>query len=141
MAATYALDGKRLGDEQHPVALVAAAAAAAASGDQQRASELLGAADALDARAPSYFGAAWIALGRLWLDTDRLGWNRRRGRARCLRLTRTEARGQLGEHLPEPVLALLHQESARSRRHQYRTQSVTARSCSIHGGRHGFHAG
>jgi endoglucanase len=34
---------------------------------------LLDAADALDARAPSYFGAAWIALARLWLDTDLLG--------------------------------------------------------------------
>ena len=27
----------------------------------------------LDEQAPSYFGAAWIALGRLWLDTDLLG--------------------------------------------------------------------
>ena len=73
VAATYALDGQRLGDEQHPAALVAAAAAAAASGEHGRATELLDAADALDARAPTYFGAAWIALARLWLDTDLLG--------------------------------------------------------------------
>jgi endoglucanase len=73
VAATYLLDGQRLGDEQHPVALVAAAAAAAASGEGDRAVELLDAADALDARSPSYFGAAWIALARLWLETDLLG--------------------------------------------------------------------
>jgi endo-1,4-beta-D-glucanase Y len=73
VAATYALDGGRLGDEQHPVALVAAAAAAAASGERGRASELLDAAEAIDDGAPSYFGAAWIALARLWLDTDLLG--------------------------------------------------------------------
>jgi endoglucanase len=73
VAATYALDGQQLDDEQHPVALVAAAAAAAASGERDRAAELLDAADALDARSPSYFGSAWIALARLWLETDLLG--------------------------------------------------------------------
>ena len=66
-------DGQRLGGERHPLALVAAAAAAAASGDAGRAVDLLDAAETLDDEAPSYFGAAWIALGRLWLDTDLLG--------------------------------------------------------------------
>ena len=73
LVATYTLDGQRLGPERHPLALVAAAAAAAAGGDEQRAADLLDSADDLDAEAPSYFGAAWIALGRLWLDTDLLG--------------------------------------------------------------------
>jgi endoglucanase len=73
LVATYTLDGQPLGSERHPLALVAAAAAAAASGDHQRAADLLDAADNLDAEAPTYFGAAWIALGRLWLDTDVLG--------------------------------------------------------------------
>jgi endoglucanase len=73
LVAAYALDGQRLGADRHPLALVAAAAAAAASGDHQRAADLLDAAEDLDAEAPSYFGAAWIALGRLWLDTDLLG--------------------------------------------------------------------
>ena len=73
LVATYTLDGQRLGPERHPLALVAAAAAAAASGDEQRAADLLDAAEDLDAEAPTYFGAAWIALGRLWLDTDLLG--------------------------------------------------------------------
>ncbi len=73
LVATYTLDGQRLGPERHPLALVAAAAAAAAGGDQQRAADLLDSAENLDAEAPTYFGAAWIALGRLWLDTDLLG--------------------------------------------------------------------
>jgi endoglucanase len=73
LAATYTLDGQRLGTERHPLALVAAGAAAAASGEAERAAELLDAADTLDAEAPSYFGAAWVALGRVWLDTDLLG--------------------------------------------------------------------
>ena len=73
IAATYSLDGQRLGDERHPLALVAAAAAAAAGGDPGRSGELLDDAASLDQQAPSYFGAAWIALGRLWLDTDLLG--------------------------------------------------------------------
>jgi endoglucanase len=33
---------------------------------------LLDAAAALDRRSPSYFGAAWVGLGRLFLTTDRL---------------------------------------------------------------------
>jgi endoglucanase len=73
LVATYTLDGRRLGPERHPLALVAAAAAAAAGGDEQRAADLLDSADDLDGEAPTYFGAAWIALGRLWLDTDLLG--------------------------------------------------------------------
>ena len=73
VVAAYALDGQALAGEQHPLALVAAAAAAAASGEHSRADELLDSAGALDEQAPSYFGAAWIALGRLWLDTDLLG--------------------------------------------------------------------
>jgi endoglucanase len=73
LVATYGLDGYRLDPERHPLAFVAAAAAAAASGDRRAAADLLDAAADLDAEAPTYFGAAWIALGRLWLDTDLLG--------------------------------------------------------------------
>jgi endoglucanase len=73
VAATYGLDGQRLSDAQHPLALVAAAAAAASSGEPDRAEGLLDAAETMDEQAPSYYGAAWIALGRMWLDTDRLG--------------------------------------------------------------------
>jgi endoglucanase len=67
-----ALDGAPAGESRSPVALVAAAAAAKAAGDRGATERLLGAADALDARTPTYYGAAWAALGRLLLTTDRL---------------------------------------------------------------------
>ncbi|TML97918.1 MAG: glycoside hydrolase [Actinobacteria bacterium] len=66
------LDGAPAGSSQHPVALVAAAAAAAAAGDTAAMRRLLDAAQALDRRHPTYYGAAWVALGRLMLTTDRL---------------------------------------------------------------------
>jgi endoglucanase len=73
LAASYSLDGEPLGESEHPLALVAAAASAAAAHEPERARELLDAATELDESHPSYYGAAWVALGRLWLDTDRLG--------------------------------------------------------------------
>jgi hypothetical protein len=57
----------------HPVFTVARAAQAAAAGDQDGARRLLDQASAQDRAAPSYYGAAWTALGRLLLDTDLLG--------------------------------------------------------------------
>jgi endoglucanase len=66
------LDGSPQGSSRHPVALVAAAAAASAAGDRASMARLLDAAEALDRRSPSYYGAAWVALGRLFLTTDRL---------------------------------------------------------------------
>jgi hypothetical protein len=67
-----ALDGSPAGGSRSPVALVAAAAAAKAAGDRGATGRLLSAADALDARTPTYYGAAWAALGRLLLTTKRL---------------------------------------------------------------------
>jgi endo-1,4-beta-D-glucanase Y len=67
-----ALDGSPAGGSRSPVALVAAAAAAKAAGDRGATGRLLSAADALDARTPTYYGAAWAALGRLLLTTNRL---------------------------------------------------------------------
>ncbi|HEU4657131.1 MAG TPA: glycosyl hydrolase family 8 [Capillimicrobium sp.] len=49
------------------VALVGAAAAAHAAGDAAARDRLLGEAEALDAASPTYYGAAWIALGRVLL--------------------------------------------------------------------------
>ena len=71
--AEYTLAGAPIGDTTHALALVAAASSAAAAGDTQDAARLLDAADAHDERHPTYYGAAWIALARLWLDTDLLG--------------------------------------------------------------------
>lgn len=68
------LDGPpATGAAEHPVALVGAAAAAGAAGDADARDRLLDAAQDLDARRPSYYGAAWVALGRVMLQTELLG--------------------------------------------------------------------
>lgn len=69
----YDLGGAPTTDLRHPVTLVAAAAAARAAGDHARAAELLDEANALDKRVPTYYGSAWVALGRIMLSSDRLG--------------------------------------------------------------------
>jgi endoglucanase len=69
----YTLSGAPINSERHALALVAAASAAAAAGERTRADDLLSDAAQLDDAYPTYFGAAWIALGRLWLDTTLLG--------------------------------------------------------------------
>jgi hypothetical protein len=66
------LNGSAAGPSRHPVTLVAAAGAATASSRARRAQQLLAAAEALDREQPSYYGAAWVALGRLLLTTRRL---------------------------------------------------------------------
>jgi endoglucanase len=71
--AAYHLDGSPATNATHPLALVAAAAAADAAGDDGAADELLDRASDLDRRTPTYYGAAWVAIGRLWLDTADLG--------------------------------------------------------------------
>jgi endoglucanase len=68
----HELDGTPAGDSRHPIALVGAAAAATAAGHTLRAERLLRQADALSRTQPTYYGDAWVALGRLWLTTDRL---------------------------------------------------------------------
>jgi endoglucanase len=67
------LAGRALEPTEHPVALVAAAATARAAGDRRAAAQLLDRAEALDERSPTYYGAAWVALGRAMLTTDLLG--------------------------------------------------------------------
>jgi endoglucanase len=57
----------------HPVFSVARAAQATAAGDPAAAEALLDDAAAQDAEHPSYYGAAWVALGRALLQTDLLG--------------------------------------------------------------------
>ncbi|MCV7301091.1 glycoside hydrolase [Mycobacterium barrassiae] len=67
------LDGTPAGDWQHPVALVAAAAADDAAGDDDAAATRLDEATALQRQYPTYFGSAWVALGRIMLATSLLG--------------------------------------------------------------------
>jgi endo-1,4-beta-D-glucanase Y len=57
----------------HPAALAGAAAAAFAAGDRAASDGLLGRAEALDRSAPTYYGAAWVALARIELGPDALG--------------------------------------------------------------------
>jgi endo-1,4-beta-D-glucanase Y len=58
---------------EHPAALVGAAGAAAGAGERAAAARLLDRAARVDARAPTYYGAAWVALGRVMLTSDLLG--------------------------------------------------------------------
>jgi len=66
------LTGKPTGSSLHPVVLVAAAGAADAAGQTAARDRLLGAAEKLDKRSPTYYGGAWVALGRFMLTTDSL---------------------------------------------------------------------
>ena len=56
-----------------PVGLVAAAAAGWAAGHRGDARLLLDRAEATNRAHPTYYSSAWVALGRVLLDTRRLG--------------------------------------------------------------------
>jgi endo-1,4-beta-D-glucanase Y len=66
------LTGKITGHTLHPVALVSAAGAADAAGHPAARDGLLDQAEVLDQRSPTYYGAAWVALGRIMLTTKLL---------------------------------------------------------------------
>lgn len=72
-AAVLALDGTPLVQHGHPAATVAAAGASLAAGDADDAGRLLSVAEQQLSEDPTYYGSAWVALGRLWLTTERLG--------------------------------------------------------------------
>jgi hypothetical protein len=67
------LGGAPMGQHESVVAAVGQAAAVAAAGDSARALEELVDADHLAQTGPSYYGAAWAALGRFLLTDDALG--------------------------------------------------------------------
>ena len=69
------LSGRPIGHTLHPVVLVAAAGAADAAGQPAARDGLLDAAAAQDRRFPTYYGAAWVALGRIMLTTNLLDAN------------------------------------------------------------------
>jgi hypothetical protein len=62
--------GLRSRTGSHPLDHVAAAAAAHAAGDRKRRDDLLDAAERRERDRPSYYGAAWVALGRVLLTTE-----------------------------------------------------------------------
>jgi endoglucanase len=69
----YGLDGRPLSTAQAAVTLVGAAASAQAAGHPDARDLLLAQAAAVNARFPTYYGAAWLALGRIGLTTELLG--------------------------------------------------------------------
>jgi endoglucanase len=69
----YSLDGRPLTGLTHAASYVAAAASAAAAGHRSMADRLLGQAQAGNTRYPTYYGSAWLALGRVLLTTSALG--------------------------------------------------------------------
>ena len=73
VANVYRLDGGVVDPGQHAVAWVGAAGVATAAGEVGSADILIDRARAADLEQPTYYGAAWLALGRLWLTTDLLG--------------------------------------------------------------------
>jgi endoglucanase len=73
VAAVYDLQGRQLVDFEHPLGLIATAAIAFVVGDAEGGRQRLDRAEQLDAQHPTYYGSAWIALGRLMLSTTLLG--------------------------------------------------------------------
>ncbi len=71
--ATYALNGRPLDGQTHPASYVAATAAAKAAGHDEVAEQLLDRAQQADSSVPTYYGAAWVALGRVMLTSSALG--------------------------------------------------------------------
>jgi endoglucanase len=65
--------GEVLNGAPSPLSLIATAAAAGAAGRPAERDRLIARAERLDAARPSYYGGAWVALGRALLTTDLLG--------------------------------------------------------------------
>lgn len=68
----HQLTGAPIGTSHDAVTVVAAAGAAKAAGDTSAVPRLLAQAQQFNAEHPTYYGAAWVALGRLLLTTSRL---------------------------------------------------------------------
>ena len=70
-STTLALNGDVLNGSPHPMPLVASAAAAGAAGDESSQESRLESAEKMYAQDPTFYGAAWIALGRMLLETNK----------------------------------------------------------------------
>lgn len=68
----HQLSGAPAGSSHNPVTLVAVAGAARAAGHSGDVLPLLAEAERRNEQQPTYYGAAWLALGRLLLTTNRL---------------------------------------------------------------------
>jgi endo-1,4-beta-D-glucanase Y len=69
---TRSLSGASTSSDPAALSAVGAASAAAAAGDDGQRDALLDRATSLDRSFPTYYGGAWVALGRILLTTDRL---------------------------------------------------------------------
>ena len=72
-ALALGTDGQVVNDTPTPLSLVASAAAAGAAGRPRERDRLIDEAARLDVAHPTYYGSAWVALGRALLTTDLLG--------------------------------------------------------------------
>jgi endoglucanase len=73
IGAAYALNGTLTNPDQAAITLIGAAAAAQAAGQPAARDALFAQAQTINARFPTYYGAAWMALGRIELTTSLLG--------------------------------------------------------------------
>jgi endoglucanase len=73
IGAAYALNGTLRNPEQAAITLIAAAAAAQAAGQPVARDALFAQAQTINSRFPTYYGSAWMALGRIELTTSLLG--------------------------------------------------------------------
>lgn len=73
---TRSLAGPPSVTDASPLSAVAAAASAQAAGDLSARDRLLATADTIQSRYPTYYGAAWTALGRVLLTTSLLAAGR-----------------------------------------------------------------
>ncbi len=71
--ATYSLEGMPDGRLTHAASYVAAAAAAKAADEDGELHQLLDRAAEANSAHPTYYGAAWVALGRVMLTSSALG--------------------------------------------------------------------
>jgi endoglucanase len=80
-ALALSTDGEVVNGAPSVLALVATSAAAGAAGHPGERDRLLARASRLDAQQPTYYGSAWLALGRALLTTDSMGGCAARGDA------------------------------------------------------------
>jgi endoglucanase len=81
-AISYAIDGRRLSDDEHPLGVVASALAAHAADDDGEATRRMEVAQQLEDRHSPYYGSAWLALGTTTMASVDGGTAPRRGAAR-----------------------------------------------------------
>jgi endoglucanase len=71
--ASYSQTGAPRTPQLHTASLIAAVAAARAANKPIAAKQLLAQAEQLNKANPTYYGSAWLALGRILLTTNALG--------------------------------------------------------------------